>query len=356
MGPHPAVAAARRGVRRCLDRLEPGSLVLAACSGGPDSLALAAALAFEAPRGGLRAGGVTVDHGLQPGSADQAAKVAGMLRDLGLDPVCCVSADVAARGGQAGYPGPEAAARQARYAAIDAAAEQAGACAVLLGHTMDDQAETVLLGLARGSGARSLAGMDEASGRYLRPLLGLRRAQTRAACAALGLDPWDDPQNDDPAFARTRVRGQILPLMEELLGPGITEALARTAVQLRADADALDALTDQAAGRMMRDWPAGPVGPGSAVGPGLADGPVDAPIDTQKRTLEVAELAALPAAVRTRLLRRAAIAAGAPAGSLSAGHVADLDALVTAWHGQRWADLPGAVRCQRRYGRLHFTT
>ncbi|HUJ05808.1 MAG TPA: tRNA lysidine(34) synthetase TilS [Streptosporangiaceae bacterium] len=360
MGPHPAVAAARLGVRRCLDRLEPGSLVLAACSGGPDSLALAAALAFEAPRGGLRAGGVTVDHGLQPGSADQAAKVAGTLRDLGLDPVCCVSADVAARGGQAGYPGPEAAARRARYAAIDAAAEQAGACAVLLGHTMDDQAETVLLGLARGSGARSLAGMDESSGRYLRPLLGMRRAQTRAACAALGLDPWDDPQNQDQAFARTRVRGQVLPLMEELLGPGVTEALARTAAQLRADADALDALTDQAADRLMRDWPAGPAGPGAAGG--RADGQENRQADGQKdnladgKTLEVAELAALPAAVRTRLLRRAAIAAGAPAGSLTAGHVADLDALVTAWHGQRWADLPGAVRCRRRYGRLHFTT
>src|SRR5215472_5686059 len=219
MGPDPALAAVRLGVRRSLTRLDRGSLALAACSGGPDSLALAAALAFEAPRLGLRAGAVTVDHGLQPGSADQADRVVGALRTLELDPVRRVRADVPARGDAAGYPGPEAAARHARYAAIEAAAAECGAAAVLLGHTMDDQAETVLLGLARGSGARSLAGMQAASGRYLRPLLGLRRAQTIAACAAQGLDPWQDPHNTDPAYARTRVRQQILPMMEDLLGP-----------------------------------------------------------------------------------------------------------------------------------------
>jgi len=170
--------------------------------------------------------------------------------------------------------------------------------------------------------------MERGSGHYLRPLLGLRRSQTMAACEALGLDAWDDPQNADPAFARTRVRQQVLPLMEELLGPGITEALARTANQLRADADALDYLAEQAAD--------------SAGTPGQG--------------LEVTALADLPDAIRTRLLRRAAVAAGAPAGSLSAAHVASLDALVTAWHGQRWSDLPGGVRCVRRCGRLHFTT
>jgi tRNA(Ile)-lysidine synthase len=325
MGPDPAVAAVRLGVRRGLAGLDRGALTLVACSGGPDSLALAAALAFEAPRLALRAGAVTVDHGLQPGSAVVAERVAGTLRGLGLDPVHSLRAEVAVRGAAGGFPGPEAAARQARYAAIEAAAVECGAAAVLLGHTMDDQAETMLLGLARGSGARSLAGMRGCAGRYRRPLLGLRREQTRAACAALGLEPWDDPHNADPAFARTRVRQQVLPLMEELLGPGITEALARTADGLREDADALDAVTDEAAERLLT-------------------------------TLDVAGLAALPAAIRTRLLRRAAIAAGAPAGSLGSAHVHSLDALVTAWHGQQWSDLPGGVRCQRRYGRLHFTT
>ena len=329
MGPDPALAAVRLGVRRSLTRLDRGSLALAACSGGPDSLALAAALAFEAPRLGLRAGAVTVDHGLQPGSADQADRVVGALRTLELDPVCRVRADVPARGDAAGYPGPEAAARHARYAAIEAAAAECGAAAVLLGHTMDDQAETVLLGLARGSGARSLAGMQAAAGIYVRPLLGVRRAQTRAACAALGLEPWDDPQNSDESFTRVRVRRHVLPLMEDLLGPGITEALARTADSLRADADVLDAVADEMAERLM---------PGCEL------------------TLDVAELAALPDAIRTRLLRRAAVAAGAPAGSLSWTHVQSLNELVTAWHGQRWSDLPGGVRCHRRYGRLQFTT
>src|SRR5580692_10028441 len=155
MGPHPAVAQARACVRRCLGDLEPGDLILAACSGGADSLALAAALAHEAPRLGLRAGGVTVDHGLQAGSARQAAAVAALLAGLGLDPVRSVRVAVAAA---AGHGGPEAAARAARYDALDEAARSTGAVAVLLGHTRDDQAETVLLGLARGSGARSLAG------------------------------------------------------------------------------------------------------------------------------------------------------------------------------------------------------
>jgi tRNA(Ile)-lysidine synthase len=206
---------------------------------------------------------------------------------------------------------------------LDATAAACDATVIMLGHTMDDQAETVLLGLARGSGARSIAGMAPATGRYLRPLLGLRRAQTRAACAALGLQPWDDPHNADHVYTRTRVRERILPLMEELIGPGVTEALARTADQLRADADVLDELTARCA--------------------------------AENATLDVVALAGLPAAIRTRLLHKAAIAAGAPAGSVTARHVAGLDALVTGWHGQRWVDLPGGVQCHRRHGRLHFT-
>jgi tRNA(Ile)-lysidine synthase len=197
----------------------------------------------------------------------------------------------------------------------------------MLGHTMDDQAETVLLGLARGSGARSIAGMTAVSGPYLRPFLSLRRQQTVAACAALDLAPWHDPQNQDQAFRRTRVREQILPLMEELIGPGITEALARTADQVRADADLLDSLAAGHADRLLADHEPLPVG----------------------------DLAGLPDAIRTRLLKRAAHGAGAPAGSLSAVHVAEIDALITDWHGQRGVDLPGGVRCERRYGRLHFT-
>jgi tRNA(Ile)-lysidine synthase len=329
MGPRPAVAQVRLAVRRCLSGagLAPGDLVLAACSGGADSLALASALAFEAPRLGLHGGGVTVDHGLQDGSDEQARRAAKALKGMGLRPVDSVTAAVARPGGP-GYPGPEAAAREARYAALHRAASACGAAAVLLGHTVDDQAETVLLGLARGSGARSLAGMPERTGPFLRPLLGISRTTTRAACAAQDLEPWDDPQNADPGFARARVRHRLLPVLEAELGPGVAEALARSARLLRADADFLDALAESELERMA------PPGSGHSL-------PLDA-------------LAALPEAIRSRVLRNAAMAAGCPPGVLSARHVAGLEALVTGWRGQRWTDLPGGVRAWRRYGKLQF--
>lgn len=360
MGPHPAVAAVRHAVRGCLSAFEPGDLVLAACSGGCDSLALAAALAFEAPKAGLTAGAVTVDHGLQAGSRAQAERVAGVMTGLGLDPVLTVAVEVARPDSphSAAYPGPEAAARTARYQALDQAASQAGAVAILLGHTLDDQAETVLLGLCRGSGARSLAGMAPASGRYLRPLLELRREQTRAACDALSLRPWDDPQNDDPAFTRVRVR-RLMPSLEEALGPGVAAALARTARQLRADADALDALAAAAAERIGAAGAGAPSGSAGDAGTGhggVGRGDVGREDAGYDAGLDVAALADLPAAIRLRVLRQAAIAAGSPPGALSERNVASLDLLVTGWRGQRWTDLPGGVRCQRRYGRLLFST
>ena len=332
MGPHPAVAAIRHAVRASLSALDPGDLVLAACSGGADSLALAAALAFEAPKTGVLAGAVTVDHGLQPGSAAQAAKVVATMTEIGLSPALVVRVEVPAAGAR--YSGPEAAARSARYAALEVAAKTTAApdgAWIMLGHTLDDQAETVLLGLVRGSGARSLAGMAPRSGRYLRPLLHVRRAQTAGACAALGLASWDDPQNSDPAFTRARVRRDVMPVLAAALGPGLAEALGRTADLLRADADALDAIATAAADKLG--------GSGAALSDGWA---ADA-------------IAALPDAIRHRVLRQAALAAGCPAGDLSQRHTASLDELVTSWHGQRWADLPGGVRCQRQYGRLLFT-
>lgn len=322
-GPHPAVADVRRAVRHSLADLPDGALVLVGCSGGADSLALAAAAAFvvtSAPlrHRGLRAGAVVVDHGLQPGSDERSERTAQVLRGLGLDPVDVVAVTVDGPGG------PEAAARTARYAALRAAAAHHGALAVLLGHTRDDQAETVLLGLARGSGARSLAGMAPVSGPLRRPLLDLPRSATRAACAALGLEPWDDPHNTDPAYARSRLRARALPVLEEELGPGVAVALARTARLLRADADALDGWAEQA----------------------LAEA-TPAP-----DALDVVVLAALPVAVRGRVLRRAATAAGCPAGALTADHVAALDALVTGWHGQGPLHLPGGVSAARACGRL----
>lgn len=324
MGPHPAVAEVRTGVRSGLAGLAPGELVLAACSGGPDSLALAAALAHEAPRLGLKAGGVTVDHGLQPGSAQRAQAVAEVLAGLGLDPVRSVRVQVRSGAGQGG---PESAARTARYQALDEVADTAGASVILLGHSRDDQAETVLLRLARGSGGRSLGGMPASRGRYRRPLLGVGRTTMRAACAALGLRPWDDPHNTDPAFTRARVRHQVLPVLEAELGPGVAEALARTAGQLRSDAEALDEIAARCAQRIRG-----------------ADGSWQAGL-----------LAAEHPAIRSRVLRAAAIGAGCPPGALTARHIESLDQLVTHWHGQRWTDLPGGVRGMRQYGKLIFT-
>ncbi|CAL9533686.1 tRNA(Ile)-lysidine synthase [Streptomyces sp. enrichment culture] len=336
MGPHPAVAAIRLAVRRVLndilddhgrtpgrtpDERAPSPLVLVACSGGADSMALASALAFEAPRLGVRAGGVTVDHGLQAGSDLRAAEVVSRLRELGLDPVESVAVSVGRDGG------PEAAARDARYAALDAAAERHGAAAVLLGHTRDDQAETVLLGLARGSGIRSLSGMaavSGAGGRYRRPFLQLDRQTARTACMAQSLPVWDDPHNADPAYTRSRLRHEGLPALEKALGKGVVEALARTAQLSRDDADALDAWAGRAAAGV-RD----------------ADG-----------RLECAGLRALPPAVRRRVLRRAAIEAGAPAGSLFARHIEEVDRLITGWRGQGAINLPGKVVVRRQGGRL----
>jgi tRNA(Ile)-lysidine synthase len=293
---------------------------------------------------------VTVDHGLQEGSADRARQVSVTLGRLGLDPVEQVSVSVP---GRPGNGGTEAAARAARYAALAEVAGRTGAAAVLLGHTRDDQAETVLLALARGSGARALGGMAARRGIFRRPLLGVGRGTLRDACHALQLDPWDDPHNHDPAYARVRVRDQALPALEAALGPGITEALARTAAQLTADCAALDEIAQAEEWRIATGAPAPPRAPGptSASGPTSDPGPGPG----QRASLDITGLAELAAAIRTRVLRSAALAAGCPGGSLSAGHIAALDALVTGWHGQRGTDLPGAVRAERRYGKLLFS-
>ncbi len=212
-------------------------LILVGCSGGPDSLALAAVCAFFAKRGEVRVGAVVVDHQMQEGSAEVAQNTATTLRGLGLDPVLVRTVELEYDG-----VGPEAAARAARFGALEAAAVEVGARNVLLGHTMDDQAESVLLGLARGSGTRSLAGMREWRGIYLRPFLGLRRDETLDICDALELEPWHDPSNQDPAYLRVRVRNNVIPFLHDELGPGIAESLARSAGILGHDADFLDEL------------------------------------------------------------------------------------------------------------------
>ena len=321
----PAVAEVRLAVRRALTGMAAGRTVVVALSGGADSLALAAAAAFEAPRLGLRVASVTVDHGLQPGSADAAAAAAERARALGIE-ARVVRVDVGDGGG------PEAAARAARYAALAAAASDLEAGAVLVGHTLDDQAETVLLGLARGSGTASLQGMaavsDLAPGvALLRPLLEVRRATTRAVCAAEGIDPWDDPHNTDPRFARVRVRERVLPVLESELGPGVAAALARTAAQLREDAEAFDEMIDETIEDIVEHAEAG-------------------------ISVSAAALAANPAALRHRIIRH--VVAAEFGASLTRSQTLEVARLVTDWSGQGPIDLPGC-RARRIGGRVEFT-
>lgn len=330
-GPDAATATVRLAVRSVLAECDPGDVVLVACSGGADSLALAAATAFEAPRRALRAGAILVDHALQPGSAHIVDEAAGACGRLGLDPVEVARVEV-----RPGVRGLEDAAREARYDAFAAAAARHHARLVLLGHTRDDQAEQVLLGLTRGAGARSLAGMPRARDRFRRPLLEVARSQTRSSCAAQGLEFWDDPMNEDRAYTRVRARAALFDL-ERDLGPGVAAALARSADLLREDADLLDSLADEALSRFEVNPPGNPGGFTS---------------NGREVEVDVEAMLALPRAVRTRVWRRLAIGAGAPGGQLSTRHTDACDALLTRWHGQGAVSLPGPLLARRSGGRV----
>jgi len=311
-----AVVAIRSAVRPYLESCEAGDVVLVAVSGGADSLALAGAILKEATALTIKVIGVTINHQLQDGAKEQADKVKAQLLELGYLEVIIRDVTVSMS------EGLEAGARAARYLALDAILNEVNAKQIYLGHTRDDQAETVLLGLARGSGTRSLSGMAWKNRNYIRPLLSITREETEAACQELGLTPWSDPHNQNTDFTRVRVRENVLPVMEENLGPGISAALARSAALFRDDADALDELANR-----------------EIEGLNLAD-------------LECSYLEKLPRALRSRILRRAIYAAGAPGGAISAEHLAGVEALVTAWHGQGEVSLPGGVKVARISGRL----
>lgn len=357
----PAVAELRRAVRVALAALpEPtrSAPVLVACSGGADSLALAAAVAALHP--GAHA--AVVDHGLQDGSAAVAAAAAARLTGLGLHAAVH-------RVDATGPGGPEASARRARYAAL-AAARPHPDSAVLLGHTLDDQAETVLLGLGRGSGPRSIAGMRAWDPPWCRPLLTVRRATTSAACAALGLPVWADPHNVDPRFTRARLRHEVLPLLEDVLAGGVSAALARTAAQLREDVDALDALAGDllAAACAGRD-DCGPVGspdrrgdtaPSDRASPSATSPPVPPSGRTGPgaRSVEhraasapgISVLAAAPPALRRRAVRAWLAAAGVT--GLTDEHLRAADRLVAGPPGVASVALPGGLELARGHERL----
>jgi len=324
---NPAVAEIRLAVRTALASLPERATVVVALSGGADSLALTAATVFEGHARGMRVLSLTVDHQLQTGSDLVAASAAVAAEGVGVDEALQAKVDVAGAA-----DGPEAAARGARYAALRGVAASEGADAVLLGHTLDDQAETVLLGLARGSGAASLQGMaprrEDADGTvWLRPLLAVRRGTTEAFCAASDLEAWHDPHNRERRFARVRVRENVLPVLESELGPGIAEALARTAEQLREDADAFDEMIHETIEDIVEHAEAG-------------------------ISVSVAALAANPAALRNRIIR---LVVDSEFGvSLTRTQTLEVARLVTDWSGQGPIDLPGCSAA-RRGARIVFT-
>lgn len=307
----PAVAETRLAVRRALEEsdLPPNSLILIALSGGADSLALAAATAFEAPKQGHRAGAVVVDHGLQEGSAEVAERAAETARGLGLDPVIVERVHV-----EDGTEGPESAARSARYGALRKVSLAVGASRVYLGHTRDDQAEQVLLALARGSGAKSLAGIPPRRGIFARPFLSIAHHTTVQACEDQGIEAWDDPHNTDPMYTRVRVRHRVLPMLEEELGPGIVDALARTAELAREDAEAFDEMIHEIIEEIVEHAEAG------------------------IKVLSGA-LFANPAALRNRIIR---FVTNAEFGvSLSRSQTLEVAKLITDYRGQGPIHLPG---------------
>lgn len=310
-----AIVSIRSAVRACLEKFEPGDAIAVAVSGGADSMALALATRLEIADSSHPLHAIIIDHQLQSGSAEVAAQVQPRLEKIGIDSVTIKKVSVEIT------DGIESSARRARYDALAEFAKERSIRAILLGHTRDDQAETVLLGLARGSGARSLAGMRSESEIYYRPLLEISREQTLRACHEAGIEVWSDPHNHDERFLRVRAR-KALTLLEESVGPGIKDSLARSADLLRDDADALD--------RYASEFFQG--------------------IDPKE--IEVSQLARLPRAVRTRVLRLAIYVLGAPAGSLTAEHIAPVEALISDWHGQGESSLPGGVKVMRISGRL----
>ncbi len=328
VGPPPAVAAVRVAVRRWLDTVgkDPayplGESLCVAVSGGADSLALLAATVFEAEKLGRAVDAVSIDHQLQQGSAARAGHVVALARRLGCRAATVRTVTVA------GTSNVEARARTARYDAL--AAESQGRW-VLLGHTLDDQAESVLLGLGRGSGPRAIAGMSAYNFPYGRPLLTVRRTQTRAACQDNDLPIWDDPHNDDPRFTRVRIRNEALPLLEDILGGGVAEALATTADLLQHD--------DRAAGELARR---------------ALDVLRVEPAAEMAAALRVRALGDHPAGLRRRIIKLWLEKDGG-FGSLTGAHITAVDALVSDYHGQGPAYLPGGRRVARSRETINLT-
>jgi tRNA(Ile)-lysidine synthase len=316
----PAQGLIRLAVRNCLtSNTKPGQKLLLAVSGGADSLALAAACEFEAKKLRLKIAAAVIDHSLQKGSDKVAAQTAKTLAALGFEEVVVKKIAV----GKAG--GPEAAARTARYTALETIRQQTKSHFILLGHTSSDQAETVLLGLVRGSGSKSLSGMSEKSGVLLRPLLGIERSTTEAFCKDSGIKFWSDPQNKDEKFLRVMIRYKVLPFLELLLGGSVAKSLIRTADQLRED----DQYLDSQAGKSFKRY---------------------AKVSASGISFDAQLIGKLPSAILHRVIKKALDGFGSES---SRTHVLAVSDLVLSWHGQKPLALPG-VRVVRKGNTITF--
>ncbi len=316
----PAQGLIRLAVRNCLtSNTKPGQKLLLAVSGGADSLALAAACEFEAKKLGLKIAAAVIDHSLQKNSDKVAAQTAKTLAAIGFDEVVFKKIAV----GKAG--GPEAAARTARYTALETLRQKTKSNFVVLGHTSSDQAETVLLGLVRGSGSKSLSGMSEKTGVLLRPLLGIERATTEASCKDSGIKYWSDPQNQDEKFLRVMIRKHVLPFLEKQLGGSVAASLVRTSNQLREDNTYLESQADKSFKKNAKVS-------GSGIG------------------FDAKALEKLPAAILNRVIKKALDSFGSES---SRTHVLAVSDLVLSWHGQKPLALPG-VRVVRKGNTISF--
>ena len=322
MSVSPQAQQLRHAVGECID----AGVVIVGCSGGPDSLALADAASWAVPHIGGTLTVAIIDHNLQEDSAQVARRAADTCRALGIEDIEIRRVQVGTEGG------PEAAARSARRTALLEVARERQSAQILLAHTRDDQAETVFLRLARGSGARSLSAMRACDAPWHRPFLDISREVVhqvaRERLAPLGLAAWDDPHNHDDRFARVRVRNSLERLDADL-GPGLAGNLARSAKLLADDADALDAWAVGECERIVQQQP-------------------------NSCTVDIPALIELPRAIRTRVLRLMHQKLVGVHEELTFDHIQRVEAMVSRWKGQGPARLPGEVEAQVDYGRLTF--
>lgn len=305
----------QNAVQNLLKNFDAGDYVLVGCSGGADSLALVWTTSVVGKRLELKVGAIIVDHQLFPESNDVALNAKKQCEELGIQEVIIKKVNV-----EHNHEGLEAAARIARYEAFENVLHETNAQAILLAHTQDDQAETVLMRLTRGSGAKSLSGMAQVSRKYLRPFLHLRKKLVHDSLDLIGLKAWQDPANTDHQFLRVKVRHELMPKIIEVLGESAISSLDKTSQLLRLDNQALEELAQQF---------------------------FESQKDVKTNGLEISELEKLPEAIRTRVLRIFAIASGVHPGPFSFEHIEAIDALVKNWHGQGNVDLPGFIQATR---------